>query len=102
MAAMPPPFVRFGNLWLVRENGLFLEARGTVDDARVTAGIEERFAVVLPPHAIVLVSGGPQNLEDLARATGLADVLALDLDQVADLSMLVVIAHPNSSWVALR
>src|SRR6266545_6397481 len=109
-ASLPPPraagcatatTIRLPPLRLVDEDGLLLVlALGAVDDARMAARIEERLAAVLPAHAVVLVAGRAQNFENLTRAAGLADVCSFDLDQVADLSMPVVIAHriPPRSW----
>jgi hypothetical protein len=62
---------------------LLLGVRRVLDDC-IAAWIEDRLVAVVPPHAVVRVACGSENLEDLADTTGLAQPASFDDDQIAD------------------
>ena len=53
-------------------------------DDSIAARVEKRLAAIVPPHSVVLVLGGSENLENLALAAGLAKPVLVNHDQVAN------------------
>jgi hypothetical protein len=54
-----------------------------VPDDCVAAGREDALVTVLPLHAVVLVLGGPEDLEDLSRSARLAETMCVNDDEIA-------------------
>jgi hypothetical protein len=54
-----------------------------VPDDGVAAKCEDALVTVFPLHAVMLVLGGPKDLEDLTGAAGLAEPMPMYDDEIA-------------------
>jgi hypothetical protein len=69
---------------LVDEDRLIVFGSLDMPDEGVAPRREDAFVTVLPPHAVVLVLGCSEDLEDLTAPAGLAEPMPVHDDEIAD------------------